>query len=33
MCKDTVYMESDIAVFMKACIVNGMIVIKEKAEQ
>lgn len=33
MSKDTFYMESDIAVFMKACIINGMIVIEEKAEQ
>lgn len=32
MCKDTFYMESDITVFMKACIINGMIVIEEKAE-
>jgi len=32
MCKETFYMESDIIVFMKACIINETIVINEKAE-
>lgn len=31
-CKETFYMESDITVFMKACIINETIVINEKAE-
>lgn len=32
MCEDTFYKESDITVFVKACIINGMLVIEEKAE-